>query len=253
MAAQLLHAVGELYLVVAAGSSVLQNVEYRGGEHVAAEDGEVRELLLKRRLLVHVADLVHALGKLLDELDGGILRDKLVRYLAHRDGAAVVGLGGLDKLLENGLLAEHDIVAEEHRERLVADEALRAPYGVAETLRLLLAQEEHVRHVRDCADGRGLVALAVMDQALLKVGRVVEIVLDGVLAAVGDYEYLLNARGHRLLDDVLNDRLIHQRKHFLRDALGVREQARTKTGGGDYRFSDLHIRLLSFLAFGLVV
>ena len=159
--AQLLHAVGELDLVVAAGGGVREDIEDRRGQHVAPHDGVVRKALVHGRLLIHVAYAVYAVGELLFELDGRVLAYLLVGELPDGDGAAVVRLGSVDKLLEHRRLAEHYIVAQQYAEGLVADEALRAPYRVAQTLCLLLAQEIHVRHVRDLAHRTGFFFLAV--------------------------------------------------------------------------------------------
>ena len=144
-------------------------------------------------------------------------------------------------LLEHRRVAEHYIVAQQYAEGLVADEALRAPNRVTQTLCLLLAQEVHIRHVRDLAHCTGFLLLAIGQQTRLKIGGIVKIVLDRGLAAVCDDEDLLNARCDRFLYDVLEDGLVHQRQHLLGDALGVRQQSRSETGCGDYSFPYFHV------------
>ena len=223
---------------------MLQDVEDRRRQHIAAEDRIVRQLFAQRRLFVHIADAVDALGELFLQLHGGILDDELVRDLAHRDGAAFVCLCGRDQLLEDGRFAEHDVVAEQDRERLVAHKALGTPDRVAEALRLLLAEEEHIRHVRDLADDPRVVRLAVQDQPLLEVGGVIEIVFDRAFAAVGDDQDLLDAGGDRFLDDVLDDGLVNQGQHLLGDALRVGQQSRPESCGRNDGFSDFHALLL---------
>ena len=48
----------------------------------------------------------------------------------------------LDHLREAAGLADHQLVGKQHRERLVADDVPRAPDGVAEPERLLLAHAD---------------------------------------------------------------------------------------------------------------
>ena len=112
---------------------------------------------------------------------------------------------------------------------------------MAETLCLLLAQEEDIRHIRDGAHHPRVLLLAVLQQALLKVGRIVKIILYRVFAAVGNDKYLLNTGRNGFLDNILYNGLVHQWQHFLGDALCVREKSCTEAGGRDYRFSDFHI------------
>ena len=112
---------------------------------------------------------------------------------------------------------------------------------MTQSLRLLLAQEVHIRHVRDLAHRAGFFLLAVREQTRLKIGGIVKIVLDRGLAAVGDDEDLLNARRDRFFYDVLEDGLVHQRQHLLGNALGVRQQSRPETGRRDYSFPYFHV------------
>ena len=114
-----------------------------------------------------------------------------------------------------------------------------------QTLGLLLADKIHVRHVGHGAHGARLLELAVCDQAVFEVGRVVKIILNGGLAAVGDDEDLLDARSDGLLHDVLDHGLVDQGQHLLGDALGVGQQAGTQTRRGDDGFSNAHDELLS--------
>ena len=64
--------------------------------------------------------------------------------------------------MQGGVGQPHDVVAEEHRERLVAHERLGAQDGVAESERLLLPHVGHLRHVRDGLDLRELLELAAV-------------------------------------------------------------------------------------------
>src|SRR5439155_16272328 len=48
----------------------------------------------------------------------------------------------------------------------------------------------------------------------------------------------VDARGHRFLDAVLDDRLVDQRQHFLRLSLGRRKKPRAQPRGGEHGFAD---------------
>ena len=63
-------------------------------------------------------------------------------------------------------------------------------------------------------------------------------ILDRVLAAAGDQDDVVDAGGHRLLDAVLNDRLVDERQHFLGLRLGGRKKAGAETGGREDGLAD---------------
>ena len=103
-----------------------------------------------------------------------------------------------------------DVVAEEHGEGLVADQRAGAEDGVAEAERLLLANVGDGRHLGDGLDLRKLFRLAPVVQVVLQLERRVEVILDGALASPGHDDDLGQARGDRLLDDVLDHRLVDE-------------------------------------------
>ena len=157
------------------------------------------------------------------------------------DRAAVVCFRSFDQLFQDRFLPKHDVVAQQHGKRLVPDKTLGTPDCMAKTFCLLLAQEQHVCHIRHFADGAGLLFLAVLQQPLLQIRRIVKIVLNRRLAAVGDNQDLLDTGCNGFLDNVLQHRFVHQRQHFLRNTFRVRQQPCTKPGCGDNRFSDFHV------------
>ena len=67
----------------------------------------------------------------------------------------------------------------------------------------------------------------------------VEVVLDRVLALAGDDDDAGEARGHRLLDHVLDDRLVHEGQHLLGLRLRGGEEAGAEAGGREDRLADL--------------
>ena len=82
----------------------------------------------------------------------------------------------------------------------------------------------------------GLLALtARLRQVELELERPVEVVLDGVLAPPGDDEDVGDAGPDRLLDDVLDGRLVDEREHLLRLGLGGRKEPGAEPGRRDHR------------------
>ena len=72
----------------------------------------------------------------------------------------------------------------------------------------------------------------------LELDRDVEVILDRVLAAAGDEDDVVDAGRDRLLDAVLDDRLVDQRQHFLRLRFRGGKEARAEAGGGEDGFAD---------------
>src|SRR3546814_19389598 len=66
----------------------------------------------------------------------------------------------------------------------------------------------------------------------------VEVILDGGLAAAGDEDDLLDSGLTRLLHPVLDERLVADRKHLLGDRLGGRQKASAATAAGQDRHAN---------------
>jgi hypothetical protein len=73
-------------------------------------------------------------------------------------------------------------------------------------------------------------------QRALELGDRVEVVGDVVLVAPQDDEDVIDARAHRLFDDVLDRGLVDDGEHLLRHRLGRGKEARAEAGGGDDGF-----------------
>ena len=80
------------------------------------------------------------------------------------------------------------VVAEQHREGLVADVRGRAQHGVAETARVALAYVVHGREVAGLLHLGEPVRVALAGQRRLQLVVPVEVVLQGALVAPGDHE-----------------------------------------------------------------
>ena len=92
-------------------------------------------------------------------------------------------------------------------------------------------------HIRRLAYEIEQFPLPLSLQFVFERGRRVEMILDGALPVSADDEDVLDAAQERLLDDVLDGRLIHDGKHFLRRRLRGGEEARAVSCGGNHCFS----------------
>ena len=81
--------------------------------------------------------------------------------------------------------------------------------------------------------------LAALREVALQLVGGVEVVLDRVLALAGDDDDGGEAGGHRLLDHVLDDGLVHQGQHLLGLRLGGGEEAGAEARGGEHGLADL--------------
>ena len=146
---------------------------------------------------------------------------------------------GRDHLGEAGPGRRDEHVGKEHREGLVADQFARAPDGVAEAERRLLAGEAHLAGPRQVAPScSSSLRLAALRQRALELELDVEMVLDDALVAPGDEDEMLDAGGARLVDDVLDHRPVDDGQHLLRHRLGGGQEARAEAGDRKNGFAD---------------
>jgi hypothetical protein len=156
--------------------------------------------------------------------------------VAFLDGDdVVVGFGvEIDHRLQAALVRLHDHVGQEQRERLVADQVARAPDGVAEAERNLLAREAGLAGARlQTLEMRELVILAALRQRVVELELQVEMILDDTLVAAGHEDEVLDPGFARLVHDILDHRLVDDGEHFLGDGLGSRKKTRAEAGDGE--------------------
>ena len=104
---------------------------------------------------------------------------------------------------------------------------------MTETLGLVLIAEVD-RHTARMGDSVGVGVLTALAQQVLERTVGLEVVQQLRLAGRGDDNGIVDLLGvERLLNDVLDDRLVEHRQHFFGRALGARQKTRAKTGGGD--------------------
>ena len=145
----------------------------------------------------------------------------------------------LDHLLETPGIVLHQHVREQQRERLVPHQLARAPHGVSETERQLLTGEACGAGHRQVARQRLEIRMPLaLDQCVLEFELPVEVILDHALVAAGDEDEMLDAGLARLVNDVLDQRPIEHRQHFLGHRLGRGEEPGAQPGHGKNGFAD---------------
>jgi hypothetical protein len=123
-------------------------------------------------------------------------------------------------------------------EGLVADRRRGLEHGVAEPELLLLPDGDDVGEAGDLLDLGEQDLLVALAKGDFELEGAVEVVEDRVLAARGDDDDAPEPGLERLLDAVLDDGLVDEGQHFLRNDLGRREEARAVAGAGENTGSE---------------
>ena len=76
-------------------------------------------------------------------------------------------------------------------------------------------------------------------------------VFDGALATARDDDDVFDAGGDRLFHGILNERLVHQGKHFLGRRLGRWKKSRPEAGGGKNGFANFSARHTAIVCDGV--
>ncbi len=146
----------------------------------------------------------------------------------------------LDHLPDARRLRIHDVIRQDHGERLVTDDFLRLQHRVPQPQRLGLTCVHHAGHAGDRPHRLQHARLAARAQQRLQLRRAVEVVFHRDLIAARDENDFCAAGSQRLFYAVLNQRFINQRQHLLRDRLGCGEKSRAHPGSGKNSLADLH-------------
>src|ERR1019366_9629589 len=119
------------------------------------------------------------------------------------------------------------------RERLVVDGILRLQHSVAESERFLLPDRDEIHHRTDRLDLAEEIVLLALLQRPLQLRRAIEMIEDGVFPLRHDDDQLVESRSERLLDSILQNRLVDERQHLLRNDFRRRKEARAESGAGE--------------------
>ena len=175
------------------------------------------------------------------DADHAILIDPLERHFLDGDDVGPLAdlARGIHHLRQTAALMLNQHVRQQQRERFVADQFARAPHRVAETERLLLAGEA------GCARRRQIMPQQVerllllpLKQRHFQLDLAVEMILDDALVAPGDEDEMFDAGLAGFIDNVLDQRPVDHRQHFLRHGLGRRQEAGAEPGDGENGFAD---------------
>ena len=125
----------------------------------------------------------------------------------------------------------HQVIGQQHGERMVAHDVRRAQHGVPQAQRARLAHvaAQHAFGLHG-AHQRQQLGLARRFQLAFQLVGGVEVVFNGALAAARDKHHVPHARRPGLFHGVLDQGLVHDGQHFLGAGLGGRQKARAQAG-----------------------
>ena len=164
-------------------------------------------------------------------------------HLLNGQDAGAPLLKLLHHLRQDGRLAHHEVIGQEHRKGFLPHQALPAQDGMPQAQRLGLPHIHalHVLGFDTAHHGKQFFLARLLECHFQLVGQV-EVVFDGPLVAPRYEDHLPYASGIGLLDRVLNQGLVHHGQHFLGLRLGGRQKPRTQAGNGKDGFLDVHGR-----------
>ncbi len=139
------------------------------------------------------------------------------------------------ELLQAGLVGEHQIIREQDSERVIAYESARTPDRVPKTKRHLLTHRHDGPGLhRHLAQHGQLGFLVAFLEGLLQLVGDIEMLDERGLAAARYHAELLDPGRARFLDRILDQRLVHDGKHFLGRRLGSGQKPGAKAGDGQH-------------------
>ncbi len=230
------HGVRQLDLATRALFQPGKVFEHIRRQHIAPDDGQVGRGVFRGGLFNQSLDLDHP-AIIRTDIQDAVAAGLFARHFGHGQHVAARLVIDLRKLGDAGGLAQHDVIGQQDGERIIADELARAPDGVAQPQRFLLADGHHgaghdagrfQRLERGC--------LVAGLQRVFKFVADIEIIDQGVLAPAGNKAEFLDPRLARLIDCILDQRAINDREHFLGHRLRRGEKACSQTGNRQYGF-----------------
>ncbi len=209
VADHLRHGIGQLDLAARPFALMFKHAHHLRLQDVAPGDDQVRRGIGNRRLFnqaLHLGQLALRLAG----IDHAIARNLFVRHFKNAQQVATDAFIFSHHLRHAAGRAMHELVGQEDRKRFIADNVARAPYGMAQPHRLLLADIGAVAWAKTGRlEDRDI--LAAIGHRPLKLISDIEMVLDRALAATGDEDHLLDPCLTRLINRILNQRPIDHR------------------------------------------
>ena len=109
--------------------------------------------------------------------------------------------------------------------------------------RFFLANSDEIDHAAHRFDFGEQLVLAAIVQRSFELCRSIEVIEDRVLSLRRHDDELVESGVDRFLDSVLQDRLIDERQHFLRNDFRRRKEARAEAGAGENAGAEFrHVR-----------
>lgn len=221
--------VGKLNFATTAWLGAFEKIENFRRQNVAADDAQVRRGFVGFRFFNKIGDLAQAVAPFAfiggTSINNAVEVNEFARNGFDGNRAQTGGFVDVAESARDGLRAIANYITEQDGEWFVADEFASDKHCVAETERIPLANIAEVNLGADVADQVGAPRIAFLAQKVFKLGRMVKMVFNGILAAAGDDDNVLDTGGGAFLDGVLNERLVDNWKHFLGLSLGGRKKA----------------------------
>ena len=160
----------------------------------------------------------------------------LWRHLHERDDARAALIVHLDHALEQWVAAIDQVVAQQHRERIVTDMLAGTPDRMAEPEWLPLAQKVHLGEIARLVHLVKPLAIALLLECLLELGHVIEMARQVLFVAPGDDEHVVQPGSDGFFDHVLNRRLVDDRQHLFRHRLCRGQESSAEPCGRNHCF-----------------
>lgn len=232
--------VGKLDLADGARAGGLEQGPDFRRQHIAADDREVGGGGSRRGLFDEPADSDGAVVGALT-VDDTVAMGLVVRHLHDRHGAGAGALVDANELSDARIVVVVDeVVPEEHRERRITHRGARAQHRVAEAQGLFLAHRQDPRRGRDPSGSLELVFLAAGLEGGLELEGVIEMILDGALAAAVDHHDIADPGGEGLLDHKLDGGHIDDGQHLFGHRPGRGQKPRSQPRCWNHRLVDTH-------------
>ncbi|BAF60948.1 hypothetical protein PTH_2766 [Pelotomaculum thermopropionicum SI] len=235
--AQHLQGVGKLDLPSRPGPGLGKNGANARLNDVTPHYRQAGRGFLARRLFHQVVDAVHA-GTLLDCVQNPVFAYILFGHFHYGNNGGLNLLVQVHQLLQAGLFAAHDVIAQKYGKRLVPDELPGAVNGVAQAQRFLLPHKINVGKLADILDQLEFRGLAGFLELHLQFHGPVEVVFNGPFVPAGYNQDVAYARGNGFLHYVLDCGLIHDWQHFLGLCLGGGQKPHPQAGRRYNSFPD---------------
>lgn len=207
-------------------------------KNITPRDCQIRRRRPLLRLFNHLCNCKCAV--LILDAANAILMRIAIRHFVNRDEIAAMTFVGVDHARQTRLFAVMEHIGQQQRKRLITNNVARAPDGMAETERRLLAREARLAGLGQIVcESFELLDLAAFSQRAIKLEMHVKMIFDDSLATACDKNEMLNARRTRLIDDMLDHGTVDHRQHLFRYGLGGRQKAGAKPGNGEHGLTDL--------------